>query len=128
MDKGALVDNFIKDGEKIITLLKNNNFNIKYAFWAYLEDYNEWRLVIAMPRIKIEGKMKYYEKIQSIFLKNNFSSTIAFDSVMIVDESDKLIDSLKKIKNTQNKLSGFSLTGVAINGNPFPESFVYNLN
>jgi len=62
MDKKTLVNIDIEEGKKVINLLDNSGMKILSAFWLFLPEIQEWRLMLATPDIDKYGRRKTYEK------------------------------------------------------------------
>jgi hypothetical protein len=52
-------------GEKLLQILQKRQFPFRSALWLYMPEAEEWRLFLAVPKARKEGKMKFYKQLQS---------------------------------------------------------------
>ena len=49
MDKKAMVSVDISRGAEIVNALERAKVKVNVAFWAFLSEYEDWRLIISSP-------------------------------------------------------------------------------
>lgn len=69
MDKVALVNLDIDNGQKVIDALDRDGKSPNVALWAKLPEYEDWRLVIASDRLGQSGSLYGYSQINSAIEK-----------------------------------------------------------
>jgi hypothetical protein len=70
MYKTTLVDTDIADGQRVVDELEKL-LQVTAAFWLYLEEEDEWKLVVVSPDIAGKGPINLYTRIA--VLLNNLS-------------------------------------------------------
>jgi hypothetical protein len=106
MVKTSLVEQDIKEGERflqaldepaVITLgrrrvvdLPDDHFRVKAAFWMYLPESLEWRLVIATPLVDEQGPLATYRDIRSV-LAANLALNLSLQNISVVSPKDPLV-------------------------------------
>ena len=127
MDKPALVDGDMKAGEALLNKLDETEFDVKAALWFYMQDSEEWRLILASPVVDTDGPKKAYEKVQSQLQKLNGRSELTLRNISLVSPSDNLIKALKSVINTGKAISNIRLTRNVINGVFIEDAYIYRL-
>jgi hypothetical protein len=62
MYKTTLVEADIADGQRVVAEV-GKMLQITAAFWIYLEEEDEWKLVIATPDVAVDGPFNLYSRI-----------------------------------------------------------------
>ena len=117
-----MTEQMIKAGETLILLLKKHRFAFRAALWLYLSEAEEWRLFLAVPGERVEGKKKFYKKLQSILTKE--AGPLSLDALSVVDVKDPLIYSLGAPINV-GSVGGRRIHRGTINGRYFEDAYVY---
>jgi len=97
MDKPTLVDADMKAGEALLSKLDEIEFNVKAAFWFYVQDSEEWRLIIASPIVDKDGQKKAYETVQSQLQELNGCYELSLRNISLVSPGENLIKALKSV-------------------------------
>src|SRR5437867_3762068 len=63
-----LVDD-IERGTKVLKALDDAGFRARAAFWQYAPESSDWRLVIALPAVDLNGPRSVYETLRRILSK-----------------------------------------------------------
>ena len=69
MDKDTLVSEQIESGERLISALAADGFDIRVAFWAKLTDEGKWFLYLASPMVDDKGPAAAYRLVHAILRK-----------------------------------------------------------
>jgi len=117
-----MTEQMINAGKTLIYLLKKHRFAFRAALWLYLSEAEEWRLFLAVPGERIEGKKKFYKKLQGILTKE--AGPLSLDALSVVDAKDPLIYSLGAPVNV-GSVGGRSIHRGTINGRYFEDAYVY---
>ena len=128
MDKTALVDTDIEDGKRIIGSLDDAEFPVSDALWSYLPDNNEWRLMIASPRVDTRGPRQAYEEVQSVLTGLSPAVRTALSDVSLVGTNDSLVRLLRRVIATGPGISGIRFTRNTIAGVFIEDAFIYRLS
>lgn len=65
MDKTALVNFDIENGNEVVEALDRADKAPKVALWAKLPEYEDWRLVIASDRLSQTGPLDAYSEVNA---------------------------------------------------------------
>jgi len=117
-------EEMLKAGEKLLRLLGKRSFPFRAALWIYLSDAEEWRLFLAVPKAREEGKRKFYKRLQNLVEKE--SDLPLFSALTIVDAKDPLIYSIG-VAVKVGDVAGRKLSRGRINGRYFEDAYVYPL-
>lgn len=127
MDKPMLVDADLEAGKALLSNLDKSRFSVEAAFWFYLSDSNEWRLIFALPSVDRIGPQAAYEKMQSQLQKLDPKYNLALQNITIVSPKENLIMLLKKVIHTGPKLSGIRFTRNTINNVFIEDAYIYRM-
>ncbi len=112
----------LKAGEKLLHLLGKRGFPFRAALWIYLSEAEEWRLFLAVPKAREEGKRKFYKRLQNIVEKE--PDLPEFGAIAVVDAKDPLVYSIGTTVRVGD-VTGRTLSRGRINGRYFEDAYVY---
>ena len=122
--RGLLIEKMLDSGERLLQLLRKRRFPFRAALWIYLSEAEEWRLFLAVPRARAEGKMKFYKRLQDVLALD--SDLLPLSALAIVDTKDPLIYAVGPgIKVADAAKHQFSRG--TINGRYFENAYVYRV-
>jgi hypothetical protein len=98
MDQEALVDRDIEEGRRLVQALDLAGFPVIAAFWSFLPEEGDWRLLIASPNVREQGPRKTYKAIQDVRLQSNIP--ISLHRVTVVDPDEALVADLRIFAGT----------------------------
>lgn len=127
MDKPTLVDADMKAGEALLSKLDEIEFDVKAALWFYVQDSEEWRLIIASPIVDKDGSKKAYEKVQLQLQELNGRYELSLRNISLVSPGDKLIKALESVIRTGKSISHIRFTRNVINGLFIEDAYIYRL-
>jgi hypothetical protein len=127
MDKPTLVDSDMKAGEELLNKLDEVKFDIKAALWFYMQDSEEWRLILASPVVDTDGRKKAYETVQVQLQELNGRFDLSLRNISLVSPGDKLIKLLKTAIKTGKKISHIRFTRNVINNVFIEDAYIYRL-
>ena len=127
MDKPILVEADLEAGKALLSNLDKSRFSVKAAFWFYLSDSNEWRLIFALPSVDRIGPQAAYEKMQSQLQKLDPKYNLALQNISIVSPKENLIMLLKKVIHTGPESSGIRFTRNTINNVFIEDAYIYRM-
>lgn len=108
----------ISDGARLIESLDKSGFHVVAAFWLYLSESDEWRLIIASPSEIVKGPRQAYIDIQSVLSNTSPPIEIPLQDISVVSPSDRLIQPLKQIS------TGSGIAGLRIKNSVFDNQFI----
>jgi hypothetical protein len=110
-----------------LSKLDEIEFNVKAALWFYVQDSEEWRLIIASPIVDKDGPKKAYEKVQSQLQELDGRYKLSLRNISLVSPSDKLIKALKSVFKLDKAISPIRFTRNVINGVFIEDAYIYRL-
>lgn len=127
MDKTALVENDIRDGERLVDALDNAGFQVEAALWFYLTDSDEWRLLIASPFVERNGPKDSYSFIQSVMAELSEPLAISLKDVSVVSPNRPPISLIRTAVHTGPGISGVRFTRNVINNTLVEDAYIYRM-
>lgn len=123
MDKTALVSVDVDKGAKILQILDDAGLQIKVALWAFLSDYEEWRLVLSSAKFDSEprgGYRRYYKALESAGLTAEQSPP-----TMIFSANERFIRDLRKKYGKTKRVEGMQIYLQNVGDRFVEEAYVY---
>jgi len=99
MDKATLVDKDVRIGRDVIGLLAAANLAVDDAFWAYVPQAEEWRLVLSSPNVKKLGVRNSYLKMSNALHKSPLLNEIPLRRISLFAPDDNVIERLRALEN-----------------------------
>jgi len=124
MGKETLVKEDIEMGKELVRTLDKNGLEITSAFWLYLQDMDDWRLMLATILADTEGPIKVYTRILRILQDRN----LPFDSISVISPNDSINKLLTSFTRTGYNLCDIRFTKNTINGVLIDDAYIYRLN
>lgn len=128
MDKKTLVNIDIEEGKKLLEQLDRSNMKISCALWYYVQDIEEWRLILATDLVDTFGPKKAYTNLLAQINKDAISIDIPFEAISLISPNDPLIKLFKFAIITGPGISGIRFSGNVINGVLIKDSYLYRVN
>lgn len=94
MDKTTLVETDVRIGNDIIGLLAAADIPVDDAFWAYVPQIEEWRLVLSSPKVKSLGVRDSYLAMSNALHKSPLLDEIPLRRISLLAPDDDLIEKL----------------------------------
>jgi HEPN domain-containing protein len=126
MDKPVLVEADMDAGHRLVGQLDKAGLKVTAAFWFYMTDSDEWRLILAMPIVDDEGPKRAYEKVQDQ-LKSLAKHELSLQNISVVSPNDDLIKLLSSAINTGPGISHMRFTRNVINSVFIEDAYIYRL-
>lgn len=123
MDNATLVRPDTESGQQLLPALDAAGFEVKAAFWYYLEEAEEWRLYIATPLVKQIGPRAVYSRVLNI-LKEKHIQGIDLAKISVVDETDSLVTVLRLAGPF---MSNVQFNGESVNGVYIRAAYIYRI-
>ena len=133
MVETALVGEFVPEaavlaGCDLLKQLDRTKLNVRAALWIRLNEKTTWTLELATPLVKSEGSRRVYSTIQQALRKLPPSSqaVISIADVRVTTPDDALLSKLRlEVKTAPTAIVGITLRKNVINGEMFPDCYVY---
>ena len=143
MVKTSLVEQDLAEGRRLLDALTepteftigrrrlsfggSSRFRIKAAFWWYLPESLEWRLVIATPLVDEEGPLATYRDIQKV-LTWHPDLNLSLQNISVLSPKDKLVRLFRKAVQIAPDPVGVRFTRSALDGTYIEDAYVYRLS
>jgi hypothetical protein len=128
MDKKVLVSIDIEAGKKLLEILDKTNMEITSAFWFYLSEIEEWRLILATKLVEKEGPRKAYTNLLENIGNYVKDIDIPLEAITLISPNDPLNLLLREAIQTGHGISGIRFSGNVINGILIKDSYLYRIN
>ena len=115
-------------GANLLRQLDKLELTVKAAFWFFLPETDNWRLIFAFPEVKNKGPALFYEKIQDA-IKECKGDIVPLQNITVKDYNDNIIQLLRKAIKTSPDATGnrIRFSRSAINGVFIEDALIYRL-
>jgi len=123
---GTMVDRWLEDGKRLISALDRMGLGVDAALWFYFDESEEWRLIIATPKVDAEGPSSAYAAIAEAIGAMAAPFSIELAQVMAVSTHNPIVAALKKFFITRNDaILGNHISKLAIDNIYFEDACMY---
>ena len=122
--KEQLTDAMIEEGAQLTSKLDETGLPVTAAFWLYVTDLNEWRLVFASPEVSSNGPRAVYEKIRRAVAELG-GEGIALSNIGVLDPDADLVRLLKFAVRTGPGVNRIRFSKNVINGHFIDDALIY---
>lgn len=127
MAKTVLVSPDIDKGSKILRILDDAGLKVTVALWAFLPDYEDWRLILSSRKFDAAGPTGGYGLLHDTLDAAGFSLEET-PTVGIFRDSDPFIRSLRKIFGKANSVDGMRLGGQTFGDRFVEDGYAYRIS
>ncbi|MGA2184658.1 MAG: hypothetical protein ABSH47_16680 [Bryobacteraceae bacterium] len=127
MYKAALVERDLTLGAEIVRILDEAGLRIKVALWVNLDEFGDWRLLLASREFDKAGPRGGYRLLREALE----GAGIAYDAtpiIMIFRMEDQFIRTLRRIFGKAASVEGMRLGGQMIGSRSLDEAYVYRIS
>jgi len=127
MYKTALVERDLSQGAEIVRILDEAGLRIKVALWVNLDEFNDWRLVLASKEFDKAGPREKYGLLHRVLEGAGipYERTPVF---MILRMDEPFIRDLRRIFGKAASVEGMRLGGQTIGGRGLDDAYVYRIS
>lgn len=132
MDKELLVGRslfpeMIDAGLRLVEVVDASQLHLHAAFWLQESIDQDWRLVFALPEVRLEGPKWVYKKIKALYKKLPLDEPkIRAESIFVVDDKDRFIQIFKSTIRVEG-ISGIRFSRNIINGVYLEDAYIYKM-
>ena len=126
MGKTLLVTMDVPLGAKIVEALDHSDLPLSVALWAYLSEYEDWRLVLASRKLDEVNPIKAYRLVDEALQAAGFSYRQT-PTLLIQRMSDPFIRELRRMYGKTKNVEGMRLGGQMIGDRFIEDAFVYRI-
>lgn len=127
MDKTALVGFEVERGARILQILDDAGLQIKVALWAFLGEYDEWRLVLSSPKFDDGGLREAYGRLNKALDAAGFPVEQT-PTIVIMRTNEPFIKTLRKIFGKTKSVEGMRLGGQMIGNRFLDDAYAYRIS
>jgi len=127
MDKAALVSIDIQRGAEILDALDGGNARVSVALWAYLSEYEDWRMVLAARRFDGMDLGDAYGLLHDR-LADAGLTVEKTPPILILPMSDPFIRELRRIFGKARSVEGMRPGGQMIGDRFVQDAYVYRIS
>jgi hypothetical protein len=125
--KENLDETMIQGGEALTRKLDELGWPVVAAFWYFERDENRWKLILASPRVSLDGPKKSYEAISSA-LSTLHQHLTALQFITVVPPEHPLVKTLALVARTSSNISGMRLSRITVDGQYIEDAYLYRVN
>ncbi len=123
-----LTAEMIDSGAKLVDALDKLNVTVKGAFWLLLPDRRVWRLLIAMPEVRLAGPKAMYRKIRSAIEKLPADvEPVGTKDISVIDDKAPLLSLLREAVSPVPGIDGIRFSRNVVNGQLIEDAYLYRI-
>ena len=127
--KESLTDVMIYAGAELTRKLDELQWPVFASLWLYGSDGNQWKLILASPRVTSDGPNASYKTVQSALAATPaVEGTITLSDIGVTNPENPLIMLLRTTLSTGPTLKGIRFTRNAINGHFVEDAYIYRIS
>ena len=126
MDKAALVGFEVEKGSRILQILDDAGLQVKVALWAYLAEYEEWRLVLSSRKFDDISLGEAYVLLHKALDAAGFPLEQT-PTIVILRSSDPFVKMLRKTFGRARSVEGMRLGGQTIGDRFVEDGYAYRV-
>jgi hypothetical protein len=124
--KEMLTDEMKKAGAELTRKLDEAKWPVTASFWYFVSDDNQWKLIVASPKLESEGPRQSYEAI------SNAGSTLreyfgGLEFISVVTPKNDVVRTLALALNTGPTITGIRFSKNMIDGHYIDDAYVYRV-
>lgn len=127
MDKTALVSVDIERGREVLEALDSAKVKIAVALWAFLPEYEDWRLVISARQLDSLDLRHAYRRVNDSLSAAGLTPDKT-PPILILSIHDPFISALRQIFGKTKSVAGMRLGGQLIGDRFLEDAFVYRIS
>lgn len=125
---GTLTQEMIMAGANLLRALDKAKYIVRGAFWLFLPEENGWRLLLALPEVRVQGPKAIYKKLRSLISKlPEPEPRIETKDITVLEDNAPLILLLKTAICTSPGVSGIRFSRNTINGHFIEDAYIYRI-
>ena len=126
MAKALLVNVDVEKGAEILRSLDKAGLGVRVALWAYLPEYEDWRLILSSPRLDAAELRDAYGLVHAALDAAGIQLD-ATQSLMILNRKDPFVRHLRRWFAKARNVEGMRLGGQVIGDRFVEDAYVYRV-
>ena len=124
--KEALTEDMKQAGAELMRKLDEAKWPVTAAFWFFLPDENQWKLMLASPKLESEGPKHSYEEISKAVstLRKYFGS---LEFISVVAPKHDVVKTLALAIHTGWAIDGIRFSKRMVDGHFIDDAYVYRM-
>lgn len=124
--KESLTEEMKAAGAELTRKLDEAKWPVTASFWYFVSDDNQWKLIVASPKLESEGPKQSYEAISDALstLRKYFDG---LDFISVVAPGNDVVQTLSLALNTGPAIAGIRFSKNMINGHYIDDAYVYRI-
>src|ERR1700740_7177 len=128
LEKERLNEQLIAAGAELTRKLDRSPWPVVASLWLYDPEINEWRLVIASPRVGSDGPLAAYREVSAALQAGGDSVLpLSLEDISVVSAEDSRIWALASAYPGGVNIEASRIFRGAINGHYIDDAFIYRL-
>jgi hypothetical protein len=127
MGQALLVSVDLDRGSEILRILDEAGLRVSVALWALLEEYNDWRLLLASRRLDAASQLEGYGLVNDALRAAGFSVEDK-PSIVILPMADPTVRTLRRLFGRAKTVEGMRLGGQQIGKRWVEDAYVYRIS
>jgi hypothetical protein len=125
--KEQLTEEMIDAGAELVEKLDEIQLPISAAFWFFIPDSNEWRLLIASGELPTSGPRSVYERIDTARASMRDPAASQLPNVGLLAPDHPLVQLLRTSLRTGTHISRIRFSKNVINGQFIDDALIYRI-
>jgi hypothetical protein len=124
--KEHLTEEMKAAGAELTRKLDEANWPVTASFWYFVPNDNQWKLIVASPKLESEGPKQSYEAISHALstLRRYFHD---LEFISVVTPKNDVVRTLALALNTGPTIAGIRFSKNMINGHYIDDAYVYRV-
>ena len=127
MDKAAMVSPDIDRGTELLDTLERAKVKVGVALWAFLSEYEDWRLIISARKFNLPDVRDAYGLLYDSLAPAGFTPRNT-PPVMILRMTDPFIRDLRRVFGKTKSVEGMRLGGQMFGDRFVEDAYVYRIS
>ncbi len=127
MDNAALVTVDLDRGAEMVEILERAKVKFGVALWAYLSEYDDWRLVLAARRFDALTLRDAYGLLHELLDAAGIAAEKT-PATLILPMSDPFVKELRRIFGKARSVEGMRLGGQTVGNRFLEDAYVYRIS
>lgn len=124
--KDQLTEAMVDSGAELTRKLDELGLAICAAFWYFMPEINEWRLLFASPEVSERGPRGVYEKIQlALEQLGERAAAAPLSAIGLLDQNADLVKALRTVIRAGNGIGRLRISKNAALGHFIDDALIY---
>jgi len=126
--KEQLTDAMVDAGAELTQKLDELGLPTNAAFWLFMPDSNEWRLMFASADVSAKGPRSVYYAISSAMQQLGAkAAAVPLSAVGVLDENAELVRVLRTVTHAATGISRIRVMRNVVNGHFIDDALIYRI-